>query len=154
MLKNGTLLMESSDPESGHVLFYQLQSARQIVPDDLRTHDELSMEYLTRFESRWSPVFSVGPKLLLVLLVGVGVGLLLGQFEATEVVGGWMFWLGIPIVVLVYITMKAGVWRLESRIRKLQTDAGLVPGMVDEIEHPRGLELIETHGIVFKMERT
>lgn len=153
LLNNGTLLMESTDSESGDAFFFQLQSARQVEPEDLRTHDEQTVKHLTRFGSRWSLILSMGLKLFLFLLVAVGAGALLAQFDATERAGGWMFWLSIPIAVLVYLAMKVGDWRLESGIKKIQQDAGLVPGMIDEIEHPRGLELIETHGIAFKMER-
>lgn len=152
-LSNGILLSEGTDEETGRPTFFQLQAARPLTPDDLRRHDQQTTGHLMRFASRWSLVLSVAVKLLLAMFVVVPVGVMLVFIDATNEVGRWIFWIGLPLGMVTYVVAKTLAWRLESGVKRIQVDAGLVPGMVDEIEHPRGLELIATHGVAFQQER-
>lgn len=152
-LENGNVLVDGSDSETGQPIFLQLQSSRQVTPEDLLRYDRAMTAHLTSVGSRWSRVVAGGLTLLLLLLAFVPLELLLAQFDATEAAGGWMFWVGLPLAALAYLTVKVAGWRLERGTRLIQQDAGLVTGMIDEILHARGLELIETHGLVFQVDR-
>lgn len=153
VLRNGLLILESRDPETGQTEFFQLQSTREVGPDDLRAHDARRLALMYRVARVWAPVLLVGRLLLWVCVAATVLGFVLGQLDATEVLGGWLFWVGLPLTIALWLPLKITAWRLGKKERSIELDAGFAPGMVDQVPTERARELIEAHGCRFTQAR-
>lgn len=153
VLDNDLVVVEGWDADAGRRAFHQLQGRRRLEPEDLHGYEKRLEERLQRLGSHWGLVAAVGSKLLVLAVVAIPAGLIMAQLDATESVGSWLFWAGIPVAVVLYVVLRIGVWRMERTLRRIQQEAGLVPGMITEIDQREAARLIETHGTRFTVQQ-